>query len=107
MRVLAGPPTRPVLAIHAFNTEQRPVEVIRAGVIVANGTLIWHGPETPELPARLGDGESVEIRLPDEWIELVRASTGHDVVQLAVMDAGGQLYVSEPRDLQPAEPESA
>ena len=97
--MLAGPPNRPVLAIHAFNSERRPVEVVRAGVIVANGATIWHGPETPELPARLADGESVEIRLPDDWIELIRASSGHDVVQLAVMDAGGKLYVSEPRDL--------
>jgi hypothetical protein len=99
MRVLAGPPTRPVLAIHAFNSERRPVEIVRAGVIAANGSVVWHGPETPELPARLGDGESIEIRLPDEWIELVRASTGQEALQLAVMGAGGKIYASEPRDL--------
>jgi hypothetical protein len=106
-RVLAGPPTVPVTAIHAHNRERRPVQIVRAGALMTNGLMMWHGPETPGLPATLGDGESVEIHLPDEWFWLIRGSTRAEVSRLAVSDAGGTLYFSDPRGLPPPDAKPA
>ena len=105
-RVLAGPPTVPVTAVHAYNRERRPVQIVRAGAVMTNGMLVWHGPETPELPATLGDGESVEIRLPDDWFWLITSSTQAQVSRLVVSDAGGTMYFSEPRRLDAPDTES-
>ncbi len=102
-RVLAGPPTVPVTAIHAYNRERRPVQIVRAGALMTNGVPIWHG---PELPATLGPGESVEIRLPDEWFWLITASTQAEVSRLMVSDAGGTMYFSDPRQLEGSQPDA-
>jgi hypothetical protein len=96
MRVVPGDPPGPALAILAYNRERRPVQIVRAGIISESGMLVWHGPETPELPATLGDGESVEVRLPNDWIQLVTASTGGQISGFAVMDAGRTVYRSDP-----------
>jgi hypothetical protein len=61
---------------------------------------MWHGPETPELPATLGDGESVEIHLPDEWFWLITGSTHAEVSRFVVTDAAGTMYFSDPRQLE-------
>ncbi len=88
---------RPVLGVHAYNHEQRPVEVRRAGLVAANGLVMWHGnPYPPQLPARLGDGEGVFIELSDEWLWLIHGSTGQQFVRGAVEDANGSVYKSEP-----------
>lgn len=94
-RIIPGDPPYAVLAIHAYNSGRRPVEIVRAGLKLVNGMGVWHGPETAELPALLGDGQSVEIRLPPDWIDLVTASAG-EPERLAVTDAGGTIYLSEP-----------
>lgn len=74
---------------------------------MTNGMLMWHGPETPELPATLGDGESVEIRLRDDWFWLITGSTQAEVSRLVVSDAGGTMYFSDPRQPQASDAESA
>lgn len=102
-RVVAGPPTLPVTAILAYNRERRPVQIVRAGALMTNGILIWHGPETPGLPATLGDGEGVEIRLPDDWFWLITGTTQAEVGRFVVADAGGTQYFSDPRQLQPGD----
>jgi hypothetical protein len=87
----------PVFGVHAYNAEQRSVQITRAGLAGLNGPGVWHGhPYPPQLPARLGDGEAVFIELSEEWIHLVQASMGEDFVRGAVEDAGGTVYMSDP-----------
>jgi hypothetical protein len=91
------PAGRLVPGVHAYDAEQRPVEIRRAGLVAANGMVMWHGhPYPPQLPARLGDGESVFIELSAEWLDLINASTGQQFVRGAVEDAGGNIHMSEP-----------
>jgi hypothetical protein len=87
--------TRYILS--ATNFAQRPVEIVKAGLVVSDGPgLIWAPAETtPSLPARLGDGEGVTVEMPDDWVEpFVLDPFGH-IDYLAVMEATGQVYLSE------------
>ena len=88
-------PTKAALMVRAYNSGQRPVHVIRAGVVLQSGIIVWHGPTTPRLPAGLADGESIEIPLTPDWLDLVRASMRQDIVGFAVEDASRTPYVSE------------
>jgi hypothetical protein len=89
---------RPVFGVYAYNSESRPVQVVRAGLVGLNGVPIWHGaPHPPQLPALLGVGESVFIPFLDAWLTQVRMSMPHvEYMGVAVEDAGGRVYTSEP-----------
>jgi hypothetical protein len=92
MRPSGDDPTKPVLIVTAVNTEQRPIEIARAGIVVGTDMVIWHPPRQVGLPARLEDGQSVDVDLSADWIELTRLSTRQDPIGVAVEDSDGRVY---------------
>src|SRR5450755_4578887 len=55
------------------------------------------GPDWPGLPARLADGERVEVPLAPDWLALPQAAMPQAaIVGLAVEDASGRAYKSAP-----------
>lgn len=89
-------PSKPVLTVRAYNSKKRPVQVTRAGVVLRSGIIMWQGPSTPGLPARLDDGDSIEVPLAPEWLELTQAAMRQEIVGLAVEDASGTPHRSSP-----------
>lgn len=87
-------PRLPLFRLRAANAGQRPVEIVAAGVVMANGFSVFHGPETAGLPAWLNDGQSVTVILEKEWLEMVEAMTDQKIAGLAVRDSTDNLYFS-------------
>ncbi len=94
MRHKGGDVTHPVRVVTAVNTQRRPIEIARVGAVLASGVQVWR-PTADDLPARLGDGESVELELPDNWLDLVGGSLQSEIVAYSVADSNGAVYESE------------
>jgi hypothetical protein len=88
-------PKEPLFRLTATNAAVRPVEIAKAGVVMDNGFIVFHGPYTPNLPAHLEDGQSVSVMFDQLWIDMVQATTSQEIAGLAVRDSTGQHYFSE------------
>jgi hypothetical protein len=96
LAVITDPPERR-LVITARCEGPRPVTISGHDVILASGERVFvrhDGTSGQPLPAKLNDGEEVDILIPIEALRRVQTETGHRIQRARVHGSGGE-WLSE------------